>query len=588
VYILWKDKSHNGSETCYRKHGFPPHFQKGNSSVANIACNDTTNLKEDLSANGDIHIAPPSFTHEQYEKILNLIQGSGINQQFTTTANQVNTTTQFGHSPSEKHKSGKINISSSFNSFSLGSWIIDSGASDHIYASLKNFYTFNEVKPISIRLPNGQFSIAKHVGTVRFSPDFSIIDVLYVPNFSLNLISVSKLSSVLNCVVSFNDLICLIQDQKSQRTIGSAEKFEWLYHLVLDDKHASCSIIQTVETQILPEDALWHFRLGHLSISRMISMNSEFPFIVVDPKAVCDVCHYARHKKLPYNISLNKATSPYELLHFDIWGPISIHSIHGHSYFLTIVDDFSRFTWVSLLKSKAEVRQHVQNFIELIENQHNARIKIIRTNNGPEFIMPQYYASKGIVHQTSCVESLQQNGRVKRKHQHVLNVGRALLFQSKLPKQFWSYAILHATYIINTIPSTLLKNKSPYLLLYNHAPNLHDLKVFGSLCYASTLQSHRTKLAPRARKCIFLGYKHGVKGVVLFDLSNREIFISRNVTHYELILPYMPSSPLSTWTYHSTPSIQHQNDVPLLSMYLSFLQLTLNLQSLESLTLYLS
>jgi len=72
-------KTGHTMETCYRKHGFPPHFQKGNSSIENIACNDTTDLKEDLLANGDIHIAPPSFTHEQYEKILNLIQGSGIN-----------------------------------------------------------------------------------------------------------------------------------------------------------------------------------------------------------------------------------------------------------------------------------------------------------------------------------------------------------------------------------------------------------------------------------------------------------------------------------------------------------------------------
>lgn len=136
--------------------------------------------------------------------------------------------------------------------------------------------------------------------------------------------------------------------------------------------------------------------------------------------------------------------------------------------------------------------------------------------------MPQFYASKGIIRQRSCVESPQQNGRVERKHQYVVNVARALLFQSKLPKHFLSYAILHATYIINEVPSTLLKNKSPYFLLYNQTPNLHDLKAFGSLCYASTFQSYRTKLPSRARKCIFLAYKHGVKEAVLLDLNNRD------------------------------------------------------------------
>ncbi|GAU20493.1 hypothetical protein TSUD_130510 [Trifolium subterraneum] len=114
-----------------------------------------------------------------------------------------------------------------------------------------------------------------------------------------------------------------------------------------------------------------------------------------------------------------------------------------------------------------------------------------------------------------------------RKHQHLLNVGRALLFQAHLPKIIWSYAVQHATYLINRVPSVVL-------------------------AYASTLQSHRTKLAPRARKCIFLGYKQGVKGTILYDLHSKETFISRNVTHHDHILPYIPSSDHLTWHYHTS------------------------------------
>lgn len=168
--------------------------------------------------------------------------------------------------------------------------------------------------------------------------------------------------------------------------------------------------------------------------------------------------------------------------------------------------------------------------------------------------MPQFYTSKGIIHQTSCAENPQQNGRVERKHQ-----GRALLFQSKLPKQYWSYAILHATYIINRVPSPLLENKSPYT-------------VFGSLCYASTLHAHRTKLEPRARKCVFLGYKTGVKGCALLDLNNKgvlyliliikELFLSRDVTFHENILPYKSTQPLSKWHYHSPNSLDSEVQLP--------------------------
>ena len=87
----------------------------------------------------------------------------------------------------------------------------------------------------------------------------------------------------------------------------------------------------------------------------------------------------------------------------DIWGPFSKSSIHGHRYFLTVLDDFSRYTWMVLLKSKSEGKTHVQNFINLIENQFETKIKCIRSDNGPEFFLKEFFSSKGIIHQTSCV-----------------------------------------------------------------------------------------------------------------------------------------------------------------------------------------
>jgi hypothetical protein len=105
----------------------------------------------------------------------------------------------------------------------------------------------------------------------------------------------------------------------------------------------------------------------------------------------------------------------------------------------------------------------------------------------------------------------------------------------------------------------LLQNQSPYYLLYNSEPDIHTLKIFGSLAFASTLQASRSKLDPRAKKCIFLGYKARVKGVVLLDLHTHSIFLSRNVTHHEHILPYQSSTPKVPWDYHSFVSSDSDN-----------------------------
>lgn len=97
----------------------------------------------------------------------------------------------------------------------------------------------------------------------------------------------------------------------------------------------------------------------------------------------------------------------------------------------------------------------VKNFVAYVETQFNAKIKVLRSDNGPEFTLADFYASKGIIHQTSCVGTPQQNGRVERKHQCILNIARALLLQSYLPSKYWGFAVAHAVFIMNRISSSV-------------------------------------------------------------------------------------------------------------------------------------
>ena len=119
------------------------------------------------------------------------------------------------------------------------------------------------------------------------------------------------------------------------------------------------------------------------------------------------------------------------------------------------------------------------------------------------------------------------------------------MFQSKIPTNFWSYAIKHAIFLINCIPSLIISYKTPFELLYKTHPDFSMIKVFGCLCYASTHnQTH--KFQPHSRKGAFLGFQNGSKGYVVLDINTREIFISKNVIFHESFFPFHTNQNLST------------------------------------------
>ncbi|GAA0147741.1 transmembrane signal receptor [Lithospermum erythrorhizon] len=148
----------------------------------------------------------------------------------------------------------------------------------------------------------------------------------------------------------------------------------------------------------------------------------------------------------------------------------------------------------------------------------------------------------------TCVDTPQQNGIAEGKNRHLLEVARSLMFTNHVPKHFWGEAILTATYLINRMPSRVIKFQKPRDILLQAFPHVKSfssdlpLKVFGCSTFVH-IHQHRTKLDPKSVKCIFLGYSSHQKGYKCYSHVTQKMYNSMDVTFFEH-QPYFPQSAI--------------------------------------------
>ncbi|RVW94843.1 Retrovirus-related Pol polyprotein from transposon TNT 1-94 [Vitis vinifera] len=252
----------------------------------------------------------------------------------------------------------------------------------------------------------------------------------------------------------------------------------------------------------------------------------------------CESCQLGKHTRVSFPKRLNnRAKSPFELVHTDVWGPCRTASTLGFQYFVTFIDDYSRCTWLFLMKNRAELFSIFQKFYTEIQTQFNISIRVLRSDNAREYFSAQFtsfMSHHGILHQSSCAHTPQQNGVAKRKNRHLVETARTLLLHSHVPFRFWGDAVLTACYLINRMPSSVLHDQIPHSLLFSDQP-LYFLppRVFGCTCFVHILTPGQDKLSAKAMKCLFLGYSRLQKGYRCYSLETHRYFISADVTFFE-------------------------------------------------------
>ncbi|KAK1648207.1 hypothetical protein QYE76_066012 [Lolium multiflorum] len=240
-------------------------------------------------------------------------------------------------------------------------------------------------------------------------------------------------------------------------------------------------------------------------------------------------------KKHPIK-SIVTTSRPLELLHLDLFGPSHYDTLGGSKYGLVIVDDYSRYSWVFLLKSKDETHREFITFAKKAQRTYESEIKAIRTDNGTEFknyTMQEFVDDEGIKHEFSAPYTPQQNGVVERKNRTIIEMARTMLSEFNSPHNFWGEAISTAVHYSNRLFLRPLHNKTPYELLTGNKPNVMYIRVFGCKCLVKNNKGKLGKFETRTIEGIFVGYAENSHAYRYYNRSTGTIEVSCDVVFLE-------------------------------------------------------
>ena len=407
----------------------------------------------------------------------------------------------------------------------------------------------------TMRMGNGAVVSAKAVGEVRLqfnNNKFLVLDnVYFIPSFRRNLISISSLFEQ-SIQVSFNNNsviifrsglnICtgfidsgLYMIRPKSNSLLNTEMFR-----VEQPKHKRQKISHDNDTY------LWHLRLGHINLNRIERLVKDGPLkeLKVSSLPVCKSCLEGKMTKRSFTAKGQRAKEPLELVHSDVCGPMNTQARGGYEYFVTFIDDYSRYGYVYLIQRKSETFGKFKEFLAEVEKQLGKSLKTLQSDRGGEYLdneFKDFLVKHGILSQLTAPGTPQQNGVAERRNRTLLDMMRSMFSYSSLPISFWGYALQTAVYVLNLVPFKSVP-KTPLELWNGCKPSLRHIHIWG--CPAHVLKGKTGKLEPRSELCLFVGYPKGTRGGLFYSPEEKKVFVSTNAIflEHDYMTNYKPRS----------------------------------------------
>jgi len=428
-------------------------------------------------------------------------------------------------------------------------WIIDSGATHHICHSRSSFYYLARL-PESIRIILGDSSeiFAYESGNIRFnlSSECSIdIRAIYVPSFSMSLLSIGQLSSQYS--ITFTEMTCSIirpSADSANQQIELATFTNGLYRMKAEGSSQTATRAESFAaiSTAKPTLVLWHQRFGHIGRNSLqVALGKSLPKSK-DSALVptCEPCILGKQHQNVIHTPVPPVSCSFELIHSDVCGPIAVPSFLGQKYFGVYIDDYSRRVWVYFVRSKdsLEMTSVFQEFVARMDKAYSKwPIARFRCDNGRGEYDNRLFRGilpvSGISFEPAPPYTQHKNGKSEQMIQTLVTMSRTLLIDAKLPTAMWAEPIMTSSYLHEWSASRLLNHKSPYTMLNDgKKPVIHHLRRFGYLAYKLIPPPQRInrKFGERSCLCIMIGYVHDATTLWrLWDRVEKRMITASNV-----------------------------------------------------------
>ncbi|XP_077277091.1 uncharacterized protein LOC143905509 isoform X1 [Temnothorax americanus] len=419
-------------------------------------------------------------------------------------------------------------------------WCLDSGCTSHLCGDKK---LFENTKNISsgLKLANNTTTKIKAMGNIKITTavddeemNIRLKDTLYVPDLRTNLLSVAKIVDNQHQVLFTKDC-AIVQDLQGNAKM-IAKRVNNLFYLQESFTTEACVAVKDERSQIMT----WHERLGHLNANDVNLMWKSQAVNGIKLNAGssmtdCKICAAGKLSSSPFPVRGQRASGALDIIHTDVCGPMRTESQGGARYFVTFIDDHTRWCEVYFMRNKGEVAEKFKEFKKLAENQTGRKIKAVQSDNGKEYCnstLDKLFKEHGIRRRLTVAHTPEQNGVAERRNRTLVEAARCMMIQSGLSPSFWAEAIATANYIRNRCITKSLHSGTPFEKWTGRRPNISHLRTFGCKAFILDKSPNKGKFDVRGLEGIFVGYSEVAKAYRVWSPKNQKIHISRDVKFF--------------------------------------------------------